>query len=129
MLLHYANDLFISEYIEGTSFNKAIELYNGTGTSVNLSEYTLEHYSNGATTTNFTMKLSSDPSATLANGETFVISRSDADAAIVAKANLLDAGKTVINFNGDDAVVLKHNGTIIDVIGKVGEPIKLGDQL
>ncbi|WP_066363302.1 endonuclease [Neobacillus drentensis] len=115
-----AADLFISEYIEGTSFNKALELYNGTGAAVKLSEYTLEHYSNGAATTTFKMSLSSDPSATLANGSTFVISRSDADAAIVAKANLLDAGKTVINWNGDDAVVLKHNGTIVDVIGQVG---------
>ena len=26
-----ATDLIISEYIEGSSFNKAIELYNGTG--------------------------------------------------------------------------------------------------
>jgi uncharacterized protein len=111
-----ATDLFISEYIEGTSFNKALELFNGTGASVNLGEYSLEHYSNGASTTTFKMNLS----GTLADGQTYVISRSDADPAIVAKANLLDAGKTVINWNGDDAVVLKHNGTIIDVIGQVG---------
>lgn len=121
-----ATDLFISEYIEGSSFNKAIEVYNGTGAAVKLSEYTLEHYANGATTTTLKMALSSDPTATLANGSTFVISRSDADATIVAKANLLDAGKTVINFNGDDAIVLKHNGAIIDVIGKVGERINWG---
>ena len=30
-------DLFISEYIEGSSNNKALEIYNGTGTAVNLS--------------------------------------------------------------------------------------------
>ena len=121
-----ATDLFISEYIEGSSFNKAIEVYNGTGADVKLSEYTLEQYANGATTTTFKLALSSDPSATLANGKTFVISRSDADPAIVAKTDLLDASKSVINFNGDDAVVLKHNGTIIDVIGKVGERFNWG---
>ncbi|MEC1522045.1 chitobiase/beta-hexosaminidase C-terminal domain-containing protein [Neobacillus niacini] len=115
-----ANDLFISEYIEGTSFNKAIELYNGTGAPVKLSEYTLEQYSNGAATTTFKMALSSDSNATLANGATFVISRADADPAIVAKADLLDSSKSTVNWNGDDAVVLKHNGTIIDVIGQVG---------
>jgi hypothetical protein len=121
-----ASDLFISEYIEGSSFNKAIEVYNGTGSDVKLSEYTLEQYANGATTTTFKLALSSDPSAKLANGTTFVISRSDADPAIVAKTNLLDAAKAVINFNGDDAVVLKHNGTIIDVIGKIGEKVNWG---
>ncbi|WML58809.1 endonuclease [Neobacillus sp. PS2-9] len=121
-----ATDLFISEYIEGSSFNKALELYNGTGAPVKLSEYTLEHYSNGATTTTYKMALSTDSSSTLASGSTFVISRSDADPAIVAKTNFLDTGKTVINWNGDDAVVLKHNGTIIDVIGKVGERLNWG---
>lgn len=30
------SDLFISEYIEGTSNNKAIEIYNGTGAPVDL---------------------------------------------------------------------------------------------
>ncbi len=29
-------ELFISEYIEGSSNNKAIEIYNGTGAAVNL---------------------------------------------------------------------------------------------
>ncbi len=121
-----ATDLFISEYIEGSSFNKAIEVYNGTGADVKLSEYTLEHYANGATTTTLKLALSTDANAKLANGSTFVISRSDADPAIVAKANLLDSAKTVINFNGDDAIVLKHNGNIIDVIGKVGEKLNWG---
>jgi uncharacterized protein len=115
-----AKDLFISEYIEGGGFNKAVEIFNGTGAPVKLSEYTLEHYNNGAKTTNLTLALSDDSAATLENGKTFVISRDDASADIVAKANLLDASKTVVNWNGDDAVVLKHNGTIIDVIGQVG---------
>ncbi len=36
------SDLIISEYVEGSSYNKAIELYNGTGASVNLSNYTIK---------------------------------------------------------------------------------------
>ena len=40
-------DLFISEYVEGSSYNKALELYNGTGSAIDLSGYTLERYSNG----------------------------------------------------------------------------------
>ena len=31
------SDLLFSEYIEGSSFNKALEIYNGTGASVDLS--------------------------------------------------------------------------------------------
>ena len=29
-------ELFFSEYIEGTSFNKALEIFNGTGSAVDL---------------------------------------------------------------------------------------------
>ena len=42
-----AEDLIISEYIEGSSYNKAIELYNGTGSDVDLSQY-LRSLSNSA---------------------------------------------------------------------------------
>jgi uncharacterized protein len=122
-----ATNLFISEYVEGSGFNKAIEFYNGTTAPVKLSDYTLEHYSNGSTTTTFTMKLSDNTSAMLNPGQTWVITRADAGADFVAKGNVVvPAGNTVINWNGDDAVVLKHNGTIIDVIGKVGERINWG---
>ena len=43
------SELFISEYVEGTSQNKAIEVYNPTDASIDLSNYTIERYSNGAT--------------------------------------------------------------------------------
>ena len=45
-----ASDLFISEYIEGSSNNKAIELYNGTDSAVNLGtgNYVLQYYFNGS---------------------------------------------------------------------------------
>ena len=33
------SELFISEYIEGSSYNKAIEIYNGTGADVDLSAF------------------------------------------------------------------------------------------
>ncbi len=46
-----AADLIISEYIEGSGSNKAIELYNATGETVDLSKYTVEIYTNAATGT------------------------------------------------------------------------------
>lgn len=114
-----ASDLIISEYIEGSSNNKAIELYNGTGQDVNLKEYTLELYSNGATTPNTTLTFGTltDTEAMLGNGQTFVIVNSSAAPDLKAKGNLVSG---VTNFNGDDALVLKHNGSVIDSFGQMG---------
>ncbi len=107
--------LFMSEYIEGSSYNKAIEIFNGTGAAVDLSAYTLELYANGSSTPSQTMTLS----GTVAHGDVYVIAHPNADAAILAQADATDSN--VINFNGDDAVVLKQNGTVIDAIGQVGD--------
>lgn len=117
-----AKDLIISEYIEGSSYNKAIELFNGTGAEVDLTGYTLEMYNNnssvttGTTTTNLSLPLDGK----VADGDVYVISRSDADAAILAVTDKLDDKKSVINFNGNDQVVLRKNGQIVDSIGQVG---------
>ncbi len=107
-------DLLISEYIEGSGFNKAIEIYNGTGSSVDLSTYTLELYSNGSATVSASVALS----GTLADGDVYVVSRSDADAAIVAVTDL--QSPSVANFNGDDAVVLQGAAGVVDAFGQVG---------
>ena len=112
-----ANDLFISEYIEGSSFNKAIEIYNGTGASVELSPYSLSLYTNGSTSSQSEMALS----GTVANGETVVIYHGSANAAIQSKGDLQNS--SVVNFNGDDALVLEKSGAAIDSIGQVGARI------
>src|SRR5690554_6602433 len=52
-----APDLFFSEYIEGSSNNKALEVYNGTGAPVDLTGYTIEQYSNGSTTVSLRLDL------------------------------------------------------------------------
>lgn len=44
------DDLFISEYVEGYANNKSIEIYNPTNAAVDLSQYSLARFSNGATT-------------------------------------------------------------------------------
>jgi hypothetical protein len=43
------SDIFISEYVEGWSNNKALEIYNPTAQTVNLSNYFVARYSNGST--------------------------------------------------------------------------------
>ncbi|MCD2441031.1 ExeM/NucH family extracellular endonuclease [Agromyces sp. SYSU K20354] len=106
-------ELFISEYVEGSSNNKAIEIYNPTGASVDLSQYTLRQYSNGNTTTSVNQVLS----GTLAAGETFVFAHSLANAAILAAADLT---ANLGLWNGDDAIVLDKAGSVVDSLGQIG---------
>jgi hypothetical protein len=108
-----ANDLFFSEYIEGSSNNKALEIYNGTGAAVSLTGYTVEFYFNGATTPGRQIALT----GTVANDDVFVLASSSAVAAILAQADQLDGGSF---YNGDDAIVLRRNGAVVDAIGQVG---------
>ncbi len=112
----YATDLFISEYIEGSSNNKAIEIYNGTGSPVDLSNYRLELYTNGATSPSNTEVLA----GTLAHGDVYIVANSSANAEILALANITS---TVTYFNGDDAIALVKidSEEKIDVFGVIGE--------
>ena len=110
-----AEDLFISEYIEGSSNNKAIEIYNGTGKTVDLSEYEIQLYFNGATSPSSTLEFEA---VLLESGKTYVIAHSQADDDIKSVADIIS---TFANFNGDDAIGLYKNGVLIDVFGKIGE--------
>ncbi|WP_407271237.1 DUF6359 domain-containing protein [Radiobacillus sp. PE A8.2] len=107
-----SDGLIISEYIEGSSFNKALEIYNGTGADVDLSAYTLEVYFNGKTTTT---PISLE--GVIANNDVYVVAHTSANDDIKAIADELTGS---LSFNGDDAIVLKHNDTIIDSFGQVG---------
>ena len=111
-----SDDLFISEYIEGSGFNKAIEIYNGTGATVDLAaeDYFLKLYTNGST-----MSQSVELTGTVADGDVYVVSRTDATSEVVAQTDQFAPG--VINFNGDDAVVLAHGDVVVDVFGRIGE--------
>ena len=107
-------DLFISEYVEGSSNNKAVELYNGTGGPVDLAAggYQLQFFFNGATTsTNVAL------TGTVAAGDVFVFAASAAAPAILAQADQTYGGSL---YNGDDAIVLRKGGAVLDSIGQVG---------
>ncbi len=108
-----ATDLIISEYIEGSATNKLIEIYNGTGATVDLSDYQLQLYSNGGIT-----PVSLTLSGTLTNGATLVYENT----AQTIYAGAVIAANTVVNYNGDDAVALYKISTasLVDVFGEIG---------
>lgn len=107
-------DLFFSEYLEGSSNNKALEIYNPTNAPINLSTYSVKAYNNGGLTVSNSLTL---PNKTIAAHDVYVIANPSAIAAILGVS---DTTSTVTFFNGDDAVVLFKGTDTLDIIGKVG---------
>lgn len=114
-----ASDLIISEYIEGSSNNKAIEIYNGTGASIDLSGWNLKIYANGSTTPGSAINLA----GTLADGLTYVVANTSANATILALSNMTSGSLT---HNGNDAVGLFSGTTLVDVVGPIGDATDWG---
>lgn len=104
---------FISEYVEGSANNKALEIYNPTDVALNLSGYSIKVFSNGATTAGKTVPLS----GTLAPKGTLVLTDTASVAALAAKSNMTFGTS---NFNGDDAIALYKGNDLIDVFGQIG---------
>lgn len=106
-------NLIISEYVEGSGNNKALELYNNSAEAIDLSAYELKIFFNGSTTAGRTWGLNGD----LAAGDTWVVVSSSASPALAALADQLASGSW---FNGDDAIVLVQGDQVIDSIGQIG---------
>lgn len=124
-------ELFISEYVEGSGNNKAIELYNPTDAAIDLSGYNLVRYSNGGFD-GYDVGLS----GTIEAKGTFVVVldkrdpdgvdlEQPVDSALQEKADIFLCPVYSVNrmmyFNGNDAVSLeKVTGEIVDVFGQIG---------
>jgi hypothetical protein len=138
MFAQDCTDLFISEYVEGTGNNKALELYNPTNSSIDLADYKLVRYSNGGTAP-YGVTLS----GTIEAKSTFVVVldkrdplgiglEQPVDTALQEKADLFLCPIYEVNrmmyFNGNDAVSLeKIDGTAVDLFGFVGPPMTSDD--
>ena len=111
-----ATDLFFSEYIEGSSNNKYLEIYNGTGKEVDLSDYKVLLFTNGGKDP----KNSEQLSGTLANGAVLIIK--NANAALYT-GSAMSIESTVTYYNGDDALAILKNSTgkYVDIFGCIGE--------
>jgi endonuclease I len=106
------DDLFFSEYIEGSSNNKALEIANFTGSSVNLSSYTIKKQTNGAGSWSSAYALSGN----LSNGNVYIVANSSANSSIQGEADVTTGG-AIATFNGNDPVGLFKNNILIDIIG------------
>ncbi|MDT8336395.1 MAG: lamin tail domain-containing protein [Candidatus Izemoplasmatales bacterium] len=108
-------NVFFSEYAEGSSSNKWLEIYNGTGAVLDLTGYSVVVYSNGSTTAAYTLDLT----GTVAIGDVYVITNASAELPNVIAES--DITSSVTYYNGDDAVALLKDGVVVDLIGVIGE--------
>ena len=108
------SDLYFSEYIEGSSSNKAFEIFNPTTQAIDLSAYSVYLYKNGGASPFDTLNMV----GMLANDSVYIAASPTADSAgIRSKADTLHS---ICYFNGNDALALYHGSTLIDVIGEIG---------
>ena len=117
------SDLFISMYAEGSSNNKFIEIYNGTGSDIDLSNYMIKGTNNGG---DWKESRNLNLTGIITAGDVYVISTEDADASILAVADLSLSYDSPVHYNGDDAIaLLKKNDSdvfeVIDIIGATGD--------
>ena len=112
-----APDVFFSEYIEGSSNNKALEIYNAGETAIDLAGLEIWRISNGGDWTEGAGNAVA-LEGTLEAGDVFVICNSSANAEIQAVSDVI--GTSATYFNGDDAMALAFNGQILDVVGTEG---------
>ncbi|CCN85529.1 putative extracellular nuclease [Vibrio nigripulchritudo SFn27] len=110
-------DVVLSQYVEGGSFNKAIEIANTSNVEVSLNGFQLAKSTNGGGS--WTQTLSLD-GKTIAANDVLVISHPSANAAIQAVTD--ENNGSVVNFNGDDPVaLLNSDNSVHDIIGVMGD--------
>lgn len=104
--------LFFSEYIEGSGWNKAIEIYNGYAENINLAACEIRLYFNGnpASSANIIFD-----EVELPPGEVYVIAYSS-----FPYPEYCDLMHGNVRFNGNDALELLFNNEPMDIIGQIG---------
>lgn len=110
-------ELYISEYVEGSSNNKYIEIYNPTDKAIDLSVYALDLNSNGGAQwskeTGFAKNNYVKLEGTIEAKATKVYKHSQAT---IYTGEAIDCN--AVNFNGNDSIGLFKNDILIDIIGK-----------
>ncbi|KAK3241930.1 hypothetical protein CYMTET_48348 [Cymbomonas tetramitiformis] len=118
MSLCLGAQLLIRQLAEGSSYNKALQLYNLGPNPVNLEKVQVLIASNGKPFRTVIPKLGSQGTELTAESS-FTVMHPDADATWLEHANVTDAS---LEFNGDDAVAiaLVHEAPEVELLDQVG---------
>ena len=104
--------MFFSEYAEGSSNNKYLEIYNGTGVDVDLSEYSISSCSNGCDVDgefDYPNNIVFSPGTILPHGEVYVVCHPSASDGIAAECD-----QTFLYLsNGDDFFALTEASDLL----------------
>ncbi|SVD24964.1 uncharacterized protein METZ01_LOCUS377818, partial [marine metagenome] len=117
-------ELFFSEYGEGSSQTKWLELYNPTEDTLDLSDYTVSIFRNGSSSADYSHSFVGE----LLPAETFVVTREEANSTVKTYADtvLANGNSTALSFNGNDALALLKAHEVgtgydtLDIIGVIG---------
>ena len=117
-MLTSQENIFFSEYAEGSSNNKYLEIYNNSDQTVDLTQYAFPNVSNDPTTVGeYEYWNTFDAGATIEPFGIYVIANPSADGAILAEA---DMTFTYLS-NGDDGFKLVYGTedsfTVVDELG------------
>jgi len=109
-IIEVNRNLMFSTYVEGTLYNKALELYNVSDEIIDLSEFRIAQYLDGSQEINIEFNLD----GYLLPKSVYVITHVEAIQAIRQKA---DMQTDQLLFNGNDSIALIYsNGEVIDKI-------------
>ncbi len=121
LVAQLADDLFISEYLEGGSNNKALEIFNGTGAPVDLGDYQIVRANNGNVWADGD-RFEYPAGTMIADGDVWVNANSGSIPEILALADSI--GGTLGYFNGNDSIglfkITATDTVLIDVMGENG---------
>lgn len=109
-----AGSLMFTEYVEGVAGgDKAIELSNLASGSLPLDGCQLEVYFNGNVEAGRTLPLTGE----LGASQSYVVCHNNASESLANACDLMHSG---LSFNGNDSLVLRCAGAVVDSFGQVG---------
>jgi hypothetical protein len=112
-----SQDLFFSEYAEGSSNNKYLEIYNPTNAEVSLDGYAYPNASNGSDGT-YEFWNSFESGATIAAGDVYIIAHGSAEQAIL---DLADETHNSLSNGNDGYALAKGSEASVIIIDRIGD--------